>query len=75
MSHTDKQGNQISVGNTVQFWVDGGPKKFPNMAKGHVRELCKDNQVIVDLFQRLPDGQTRLTMPDKDVTVIPPVVV
>jgi hypothetical protein len=75
MSHNDKQGKQISIGNTVQFLVDGGPKRFPTMAKGHVRDLCRDGQIIVDLFQRLPNGQTRLTMPSKDATVISPVVV
>lgn len=72
MSHLDSNGGLISVGDTVAFWV--GFKLRKQQVKGHVRELCKDNHVIVDLFQRLDNGQTRLTMPGTDATVIPPVV-
>lgn len=65
--HTDSKGGEIKNGDTVTFWLNG--YRFP--FKGHVRELCKDSQVIIDLFQRLENGQTRVTMPAVNVTVVP----
>lgn len=70
----DCVNNEVNVGDTVQFW-DGVKRPIKNnMIKGHVRGLCKDDHVIVDLFQRLDNGQTRLTMPSSDILVIKPVV-
>lgn len=71
----DYAGEEVKVGDTVQFW-DG--LSFSSMKKvvirGHVRELCGNDHVIVDLFKRLDNGQTRLTMPANDVLVIKPVI-
>lgn len=69
----DYAGEEVKVGDTVQFW-DGLWSKPKVVIRGHVRELCSDDHVIVDLFKRLDNGQTRLTMPANDVLVIKPVI-
>jgi hypothetical protein len=69
----DYANEEVHVGDTVQFW-DGVVREKKRVVYGHVRELCKDDHVIVDLFQRLDNGQTRLTMPAKDVLVRQPIV-
>jgi hypothetical protein len=69
----DCSNNEIKVGDTVQFW-DGVVRDQKHVVRGHIRELCKDDHVIVDLFNRLDNGQTRLTMAASRVLVISPVV-
>lgn len=73
MSHLDYSNNEIKVGDTVQFW-DGVIREKKRVVRGHVRQLCGDDHIIVDLFQRLDNGQTRLTMPSKEALVIASVI-
>lgn len=71
--HKDKQGKEINVGDTVAFTIGYAPRNDVRQEKGHVRALMVDNHIVVDLFQYYR-GQTRMTMPGTDATVVPPVI-
>ena len=73
MSHPDKSGVPIKVGDTITSTFKM-PHGFKRTIRGHVRELCVDDHIIVDLFQREENGQSRLTMPSTDATVIASVI-